>query len=233
MEKPRLKDRIFWFAKHRVRLFLGKHDVFFFYFRWRHPETVIDDDTDIVIEAAPSSGNSFAVQAFKIAQNRDVKIAHHQHLPFQVIKACQKSIPCLVIIRNPLDVLVSYLSRFYLNPGSLEAILWGNLVLNYWIYFYNTILPYENEFFLCTFENIVKNYGEVINKLNKFYGSNFDVPNETHYKKAFETLIIRVKPNKNRNMFKQSLKKWISTEKSFMKSLTEALSLYEKYVRIS
>lgn len=232
MERPKASDRFIWFMKHKLRLFLAKYEIFFYYFKWRHPERVISDDTEIVIEAAPSSGNSFAVQAFKIAQNREVRIAHHQHLPFQVIKACQKGIPCLVIIRNPLDVLSSYLSRFYLKPESLEAIFWGNLILNYWIRFYNTIFPYKDKFFLCMFDEVTKNYGEVINKLNKFYGTNFEIPNEKHYREAFKILNVRVKPDKNRNIFKQSLKKWISTEKRFMKPLTEALKLYEKYVKL-
>jgi len=230
MESPKASNRLIWFIKHKLRLFLDNYEISFYYFKWRHPDTVINDDTEIVIEAAPSSGNSFAVQAFKIAQNREVRIAHHQHLPFQVIKACQKEIPCLVIIRNPLDVLSSYLSRFYLNPGSLEAILWGNLILNYWIRFYNTIFPYKDKFFLCMFDEVTKNYGEVINKLNEFYGTNFKIPNETHYEEAWKILNMRVKPDKNRNIFKQSLKKWISNEKRFMKPLKEALKLYEKYV---
>ena len=46
-----------------------------------------DPGVDIVIEGFPRSANSVAVHAFRVAQDRPVRIAHHLHAPAQVIAA--------------------------------------------------------------------------------------------------------------------------------------------------
>ena len=48
---------------------------------------LIDDDTQVVIEAFPRCASSFAVAAFRLAQEPNpTHIAHHTHMPAQVME---------------------------------------------------------------------------------------------------------------------------------------------------
>jgi hypothetical protein len=55
--------------KENLRLLAGKHEILRPLFRLNY-KTLVSDATEIVIEGAPSSGNSFAVKAFQIAQRK-------------------------------------------------------------------------------------------------------------------------------------------------------------------
>ena len=70
----------------------------------------VTPDKLVVIEGFPRSGNSFARRAFIMAQDEtfDVtRIAHHLHVPAQVIRAARWRIPTLVLIRRPKDAVLS------------------------------------------------------------------------------------------------------------------------------
>src|SRR5262249_51694754 len=62
----------------------------------------IRDETEVVIDGFPRSGNTFAVAAFHFAQlPRDVKIAHHVHLPAQLLSALRLRLPPPLLVRHP------------------------------------------------------------------------------------------------------------------------------------
>ena len=74
----------------RTRLYAGKHPLFFFGAyspRRKYRGLLVDGGTQMVIEGFPRSGNTFAVFAFRHAQRRDIRVAHHLHAPAQVIRA--------------------------------------------------------------------------------------------------------------------------------------------------
>src|SRR4051794_35640317 len=62
-----------------------------------------DRTTDIVIEGFPRSGNTFAVVAFRLAQSRAMQVAHHLHIPAQLLWADRVGMPSMVLVRNPVD----------------------------------------------------------------------------------------------------------------------------------
>ena len=74
----------------------------------------MDRRTQIVIEGFPRSGNTFAVVAFQHAQRESVRIAHHLHMPAQVMRAAQWDIPTLLLARKPTDAALSWVIR---EPG--------------------------------------------------------------------------------------------------------------------
>jgi hypothetical protein len=74
----------------------------------------VDRRTQIVIEGFPRSGNTFAVAAFQQAQRESVRVAHHLHMPAQVIRAAQWSIPIFLLARKPTDAALSWVIR---GPG--------------------------------------------------------------------------------------------------------------------
>jgi len=185
---------------------------------------VVEPDTEIVIEGAGGSGNSFAVVAFEFAQKRPVKIAHHTHVAGQVLLALKWNIPVLVLIRNPVDAVASLVSRHkYVSE---------RFALKEYIKFYKKILPFRERFVLATFDEITTDYGAVIEKVNKKYKTNFKLflHTEENVKACFDKLVLAKPTRENRykkDLIKEKLKKSFSQTSLFK----EAQNLYNLFVK--
>jgi len=125
----------------------------------------VDQSTDVVIEAFGRSGNTFAVNAFRMAQKNDVKIAHHLHASAQVIEGIKRKVPVLVIIRNPQDSVVSFCLR--------HPVVTLSQVLRAYIRFYESLNEYKDKIVIATFDEVTSDFGAVILKLNSMYGTTF------------------------------------------------------------
>ena len=121
--------------------------------------------TNLVIEGFPRSGNTFAVVAFESVQPLPLVIAHHLHAPAQIVYAARHNIPALVLIRKPVDAIVSYLQR----DGSISV---AGALAEY-IQFYNVVQNNLSHVFLAKFEDVIKDYGKVIRELNERFLTNF------------------------------------------------------------
>src|SRR5215204_2605761 len=118
--RPHLDENVasLWLEKW-LQIHAGGHPTVFFslyrLLRTRKDLTrAVTPDKQVVIEGFPRSGNSFARRAFIMAQDEtfDVtRIAHHLHVPAQVIRAAQWQIPTLVLIRRPRDAVHSVVIR--------------------------------------------------------------------------------------------------------------------------
>jgi len=87
-----------------------------------HRARAVDRATELVIEGFARSGNTFAVAAFSLAQPRPVRLAHHLHAPAQVLLAARMGIPCIVLVRDPVDAVASRLiRRRFTRPFSVPA----------------------------------------------------------------------------------------------------------------
>src|SRR2546422_7828125 len=85
-------------ARYEVRdLLSGYPRLYLSLARWRHGTgggaEAVGDRTEMMIEGYPRSGNTFAVAAFRLAQQRPVIVAHHLHSPAQVLEAVRRRIP--------------------------------------------------------------------------------------------------------------------------------------------
>lgn len=127
---------------------------------------VVGDTTDIVIEGFPRCASSFAVAAFRLAQEpRAMTIANHTHMPAQVIEGVRRGIPTLMLIRPAEDAVVSLLIR---NPElSVRAALRG------YLRFYMPLLPDARRFVTATFDEVVHDLARPIERLNSRYGTSF------------------------------------------------------------
>ncbi|MCG7893388.1 MAG: hypothetical protein JAZ12_02945 [Candidatus Thiodiazotropha taylori] len=132
---------------------------------------LVNERTDIVIEGYPRSGNTFSVLAFQYAQKDTPHIAHHLHASAQVIWAVKKSIPVVVLIREPIDAILSFVIRDK-NVGIDEAI-------KQYIRFYKSIIPYINDIVIAEFDTVISDYGKIIRLINEKYLSTFEVFNHT------------------------------------------------------
>jgi hypothetical protein len=127
---------------------------------------VIGSDTDIVIEGFPRSASTFAVAAFRLAQEpRTMVIAHHTHMPAQVLEAVRRRIPALVLIRGCEDAVISYLIR---NPDQpVRPALRG------YLRFYEPLLRVRGGFVVGPFEQVIADFGAVIRRVNERFGTRF------------------------------------------------------------
>lgn len=213
--------------KEESRIFIGQYEIAASIFRYQRPEITIAPDTEIVIEGAPSSGNSFATIAFDEAQERKIRVAHHHHLPFQVSLACRRDLPCLLLIRQPLDAVVSRVVRYgYYAPRTLQAVLWVNYSLRHWIMFYVRVLPYLSKVAVCDFSQLIHDYYSVIEQVNLKFKTAFNPPSQEVCARSLSALAEGVKPDKEREIRKSEFKKWARQEPRFGKSLERAEKLY-------
>jgi len=156
-----------WFQIHAG----GHPSVYFSVYRLIRQDQarIVTPDTQLVIEGFPRSGNSFARRAFVLAQDEtfDVtRIAHHMHVPAQVVRAAQWRIPTLVLIRRPREAVVSFAIW---DPISVDQ------ALKYYISFYETVEKYRDAFVLGRFEEVTEDFGQVMKRINDRFGTTFSL----------------------------------------------------------
>lgn len=149
----------------------GHPDVYYPLFRMLRTRQdltrAVTPDTQLVIEGFPRSGNSFARRAFIMAQGEGfdkTRIAHHLHVPAQVVRAAQWRIPTLVLIRKPKDAVLSLVIR---DPISVDQ------ALRYYVSFYVTAEKYRDAYVLGLFEEVTEDFGRVIERVNDRFGTTF------------------------------------------------------------
>ncbi len=149
--------------------------------RLRGHGEVLDDDTDLVIEGFPRCASSFAVAAFRLAQEpRAVRLAHHTHAPAQVLEAIRRGIPALVLAREPEEAICSLLVR--------TPTLGPQAALRAYLRFYGTLLPHRDGFVVGAFTEVVRDFGAVIRRVNERFGTRF---REFHHTDANVARILR------------------------------------------
>jgi hypothetical protein len=136
--------------------------------RWKYgkiPDRLVKADTELVIEGFQRSGNTFAVFAFEMAQDRPVTTAHHLHSSAQVVMAVELGVPALVLIRDPKDSTLSHLIR--------EPRVPMRQALSAWTRFYERIAPYRDRVLVADFSRVSTDFGLVIRDLNEKFGTGY------------------------------------------------------------
>jgi len=126
----------------------------------------ISEETEVVIEGFPRTGNTFAVVAFTQAQRRPVSIAHHVHLPSMVKRAVDRGVPCVVLIREPRETILSLVVRL--------PVLSVRQAVRSYLRFYEPLLPLRHRVVVASFEDVTRDFGGVIDRLNARYRTSFD-----------------------------------------------------------
>jgi hypothetical protein len=130
--------------------------------------TRIADDTKLVLEGCPRSGNSYALAAFCHA-NPNVRVASHRHSPTAVRTGLRRGKPVIVLVRRPRDAIASGLQY---HPS--QPVQWA---IRIYREFYEGILPMADRFMVATFEEVTTDFGAVIRSCNERFGTDF-VPYE-------------------------------------------------------
>jgi hypothetical protein len=126
---------------------------------------VIGGDTKVVIDGYTRSATTFAVYAFQLAQERPVRMAHHLHAPAQLIAAAKRSLPTIAVIREPKEAILSQVLR---EPAvAPRDALWA------YARFYACLLPLRCHFVVADFNEITTDFGAVIRRMNRKFGTSF------------------------------------------------------------
>jgi hypothetical protein len=125
-------------------------------------------DSELVVEAYPRSANTTSMYALYYSQ-RSLKVGHHLHVPAHVKYAVRHKIPCLVIMRDPLDCVASLMvMRKGGDPVSL---------LKDYIDFARITQSLIDDLVLVSFEEVVTvGMGDAIDRLNSKFGKMFQRP---------------------------------------------------------
>lgn len=116
----------------------------------------ITDKTDIVIEGFPRSGNTFAVFALRDA-NPQLSVASHIHHHGPIRIAAKRNLPLLVVIREPVECLSSYLIA---GPhGQPQG------VLEEYCSYHWALRETGSAAVIATFDQVTTGYAEVIERL--------------------------------------------------------------------
>jgi hypothetical protein len=155
-------------ARYSARYFLnGYPGIYVPLARLRHgsrEDRLVRRDTEIVIEGFGRSGNTFAVVAFQLAQDQPVKVVHHTHAAAQVIRAVKLSIPVILLVRNPVDTVVSHM--MYRSIPARAA-------LTAWVRYHARLIPHRRGFVVSGFDVSTTDLGSVIREVNIRFGTSF------------------------------------------------------------
>ncbi|WP_259086782.1 hypothetical protein [Salinibacter ruber] len=131
-----------------------------------------------MIDGYPRSANTFAYHAFCWAQeqaggqtNLD-HVGHHVRQPAQILRAVELEVPTVLLVRNPREAVLSSIV-WHSDWLTIEA------ALQRYINFYRGILPVKEQVVVGSFEEVVENYGRVIERVNERCGSDFEIFDHT------------------------------------------------------
>ena len=196
------------------------------------PSSVISNETDLLLDGFPRSGNSFFTGLLSVSQGGKLKLADHLHASAHVKEAIKRKVPAIVVIRKPDDAAISYMAfdRGICFQDSIED----------WISFYTAIKSLNTEdYVLADFQDIISDPNPIFRDFNQKFGDRLTLK-ETNYeqdkvaaREFLDDLSNRffgrkndARPSEERDRLKEKLNENLKDPAN--KSLIdEALSIYQ------
>lgn len=237
--QPNTIQTNFFRTKYAIRTLLGDYPELFFPANslTKGKSWAVQEETELVIEGFQRSGNTFSVGAFNAAQENKVSVASHLHVPAQVIHAVRKGIPVLVVVRYPVDSILSWKaleleSSLKLRHTALNYSF--DQLFSYYIRFYNKIMPYKDNFVVAAFEEVITDFGAVIAKVNKRFDTDFSlfVHTEENVNEVFQSQNFHAGTSISRQELKNIVKKRYEAKlssKKFKSLVLEAEEVYQQF----
>lgn len=175
---------------------------------------IVSPKTDIVIEGFPRCANSFAVRAFRMANDPEgkLRIATHMHSPAQAIMGVRWKIPTLILIRHPDDAVVSFPAlAVQLNKHGFATAsdrFWENQIC-YWTrryaQFYDRLSRIRDRIVIADFAETTSDFGAVMGRLNECFGTAFHsfVHTPDNVNRIFAESRTHLSPSSARNELKE------------------------------
>ena len=227
--------------RYKIRYKLGKYPWIFFPLYnliGKNNELAVSMKTDVCIEGYPRMANTFFVVGVRKTINKNIIIAHHLHVPAQIIKAIKNGIPAITLIRSPIEAISSHILR---NPR-----LSYQDAINWYIDFYTPLLPLIDKIFVIDFKSVINEPQDMIHKVIKFCGYEqspiIDIEREEIYeeierldkidsKKVEADFLTISRPQKERDYKKNRVQKEIRNEYSSL--LNKAEQVYKEIEKYS
>ena len=121
----------------------------------------ITGSTDLVIEGFPRSGNTFTTFAIEDASSHELTIASHVHQPSQIKLALARRLPTVLVVRDPVSALASYL--VYDHRFSASE------VIGEYCSYHRELVPYAERLLVCEFDEVTSHISSVIRRINLRY----------------------------------------------------------------
>lgn len=208
--------------KHRGRSFLRR---------------IVSPTSDICIEGHNRSANSFAVKAFRSANDTieyQHKIATHVHASSQVRRAVDFGVPTMVLIREPEATVISQKAlaiqlKQVVDPEAFPM----QIFLAMYADFYQRLLPYGEECLDASFEEVTNDFGSVMKRFNSKFKTNFEEIDHTPARERaiFQESRVHLSPSPERDQIKQNLIAE-AAELRETKWMEEALSAYRAFIKL-
>lgn len=117
--------------------------------------------TDIVVEGFPRSGNTFTTFALEQAAGHELTIASHVHQPCQIKLALSRGLPTVMVVRDPVSALASYL--VYDRRFSIPT------VIGEYCAYHRELVPYAERTLVCEFDEVTSHMSSVVSRINHRY----------------------------------------------------------------
>ena len=231
-------------CKTRLHNFIGRYP------RLYRPVVKLDEDlsrrfvrsdSKIVIDGYPRSANTFAYHAFRWAQEQrkgeaeSMHIGHHVHQPAHILRAVEFEIPVVLLIRNPIETVLSYVVRH-------SEWLTVKYALRSYVNFYKSVLPVKDQVVIGVFAEVTQKFGHTIRRVNEKWGEKFHifnhtVENEKIIFRRIEGVNARQHEGNERKIsrpsaYKEELKEKYRSELSqYEQRLEEAQSVYNQVIK--
>ena len=124
---------------------------------------VVNKNTQLVLEGFPRCANTFSYVILKDV-HPNLNIAHHLHLPVQIIIGVKRKIPVVVLIRDPKDAILSLLLRN-------SSIILDDAIKSY-VSFYKIALRFRDDIIVADFNDVIVDFNIIIKKINLKYNIN-------------------------------------------------------------
>ena len=124
----------------------------------------ITPSTGLVVEGFPRSGNTFCAEAFRIVSDGRFDVVSHVHHAAQVKSSVKRGVPTVLVIREPVACLSSYL------VGGPHATVRG--VLREYIAYHTSIRKQLPQCVVVDFKELITDFELVITRVNKAFGLN-------------------------------------------------------------
>lgn len=127
---------------------------------------VVDARTDLLVEGYPSAANTFTREALEHA-NPGIRVASHLHAVAHVQRALRLEVPVLILLRPPVESVVSVLARFPAQGSDVAS------ELRDYVRLYRGVLAVADRVALACFESTTTRLGDVTRALNRQLGTSF------------------------------------------------------------
>lgn len=136
---------------------------------------LISENTEVVIEGFPRVGNTFFVLSFQNLCMESLHIAHHVHLTCQIKQGLKKNLPIIVLIRDPIDSVLSLKIR--------EPKIFIYVAFAWYYFFYRYVLKNKKLVYIKSFDAFTSDFSTI--EVPNF---NFKNTNDLQVEEIFEKI---------------------------------------------